>query len=121
MHAAKLVLAPAEKTSALETVYDNIYWAGAAARLSILVSACRQDASFLIEALARCSGSPLSEIIIYDDGSRDHDLLARMQAAAGNARAAVRIVSCRIHRGRAAARNAALAHARSEWLLLLDA
>jgi glycosyltransferase involved in cell wall biosynthesis len=75
----------------------------------------------LIDALAACKSSSLAEIVLYDDGSGDHELLARLESHAGRVPAAVRIVSAAANRGRAVARNAAFKHARSEWLLLLDA
>ncbi|MDP3737575.1 MAG: glycosyltransferase [Hyphomonadaceae bacterium] len=121
MHAAKTIYHSPEGAQTLETVFDNVFWAGCAPRLSIVIPSYRHDASNLIDQLARCVASPLAEIIVYDDGSRDHSLLASMQEAASSARAAVRIVSCPVNRGRAAARNAAIAHARAAWILLLDA
>jgi glycosyltransferase involved in cell wall biosynthesis len=121
MHAVKMMLQPDEGRAPLESVHDNVFWAGCAPRVSIVIPSYRHDASTLIDALARCTASPLSEIIVYDDGSRDHNLLAQMQAAAGSARAAIRIVSSPVNRGPAAARNAAIAHARAAWILLLDA
>jgi glycosyltransferase involved in cell wall biosynthesis len=87
----------------------------------VVIPAFRYDASDLIDQLARCQSSQLAEIIVYDDGSCDHDLLARMEATAGRVRAAVRIVSSPRNRGRAAARNHAIAHARADWILLVDA
>lgn len=121
MHAVKFVPQAGEKPNLLETLHDNVYWAGASARLSIVIPAYRHDASMLVDALARCQSSALAEIIVYDDGSCDHELLAQMQVGAGHTRAAVRIVSCWQNRGRAAARNAAVQHARADWILLLDA
>ncbi len=121
MHAAKFILQHSHGLCNLETLHDNVFWQGAAPRISVCIPAFRHDASPLIEALSRCEASGLIEIIVYDDGSRDHDLLARMEANAGHAHAAVRIVSCWSNRGRAAARNAAVAHARADWILLLDA
>ncbi len=121
MHAAKLMLPPDETAKPAESVHDNVFWAGCAARISIVIPCHRHDASTLLDALARCAASPLAEIIFYDDGSSDHALLAQMQAAAGSARAAVRIVSSPVNRGPGAARNAAFAHARAAWILLLDA
>ena len=44
-----------------------------------------------------------------------------MEASAGKALAAVRVVSAQANRGRAAARNAAITHARGDWILLVDA
>ncbi len=120
MHAAKYTLDAANENSP-ESVLDNVFWAGAAPRMSICVPSYRHDCCDLIYALSRCKQAALAEIIIYDDGGQDHDLVARMQRVAGEARAAVRIVSNARNRGRAAARNAAIAHARSEWVLLLDA
>jgi glycosyltransferase involved in cell wall biosynthesis len=104
-----------------ESVLDNVFWQGAAPRLSICVPSYRADCSELIDALSRCKQAALAEIIIYDDGSEDHSLLARMQHSASYARAPVRIVSHVKNRGRGPARNSAIAHARSEWVLLLDA
>lgn len=122
MHAAaKFILTHGEGLKRLETLHDNVFWAGAAAHISVVIPTFRHDASDLIEALARCHSSQLAEIIVYDDGARDHELLARMERSAGPARAAVRIVSSWQNRGRAGARNAAIAHARAEWILLLDA
>lgn len=121
MHAAKLILRKDAKLENFETLHDNIYWAGAAPRLSIAIPTYRYDCSDLIDALSRCKSSALAEIIVYDDGAKDHALLAKMEQSAGNVRAAVRIVSAWQNRGRAAARNAAVTHARSNWILLLDA
>ena len=121
MHATKLILQKDAVLQNAETLHDNVYWAGAAPRLSIVIPSYRYDCSDLIDALARCRQSALAEIVVYDDGSRDHDLLARMEQNAGNARMAVRIVSAWNNRGSAAARNGAITHARSEWVLLLDA
>jgi glycosyltransferase involved in cell wall biosynthesis len=121
MHAAKFIPETATAPNRLETLHDNIYWAGSAARLSVVIPTWRCDASMLVDALARCQSSALAEIIVYDDGSCDHELLAQMQVGAGHTRAAVRIVSCWQNCGRAAARNAAARYARADWILLLDA
>jgi glycosyltransferase involved in cell wall biosynthesis len=121
MHAAKLILQKDAALQNIETLHDNVYWAGAAPRISIVIPAYRYDCSDLIDALSRCRQSSLAEIIVYDDGSRDHGLLARMEQNAGAAQAAARIVASWSNRGAAAARNSAIGHARSEWILLLDA
>jgi glycosyltransferase involved in cell wall biosynthesis len=121
MHAAKLILQKDASLQNIETLHDNVYWAGAAPRISIAIPCYRYDCSDLIDALARCKQSSLAEIIVYDDGARDSALLAKLEENAGNARAAVRVVSAWTNRGPAAARNAAMTHARSEWVVFLDA
>ena len=103
MYAAKFVFEHGASLQHVETVHDNVFWQGAAPRISVCVPAYRHDVSALMAALAQCEASSLAEIIIYDDGSQDHDLLARMQSDAGHVLAAVRIVSCWQNRGRAAA------------------
>jgi glycosyltransferase involved in cell wall biosynthesis len=120
MYATKFSFEPANENSP-ESVHDNVFWQGAAPRLSVCVPSYRHDCSDLIDAVARCKQGSLAELVIYDDGSQDHTALAKMQYQAGCVRMAVRIVSHGMNRGRAAARNAAIAHARSEWVLLLDA
>ena len=104
-----------------ERVLDNVFWRGAAARISICVPAYRHDVSKLIAALSACAGAALAEIIIHDDGTADHDMLARMQYEASRQHIAVRLIAADANRGRASARNRAIAHARADWVLLLDA
>lgn len=100
---------------------DNVFWRGAAPRLSICIPAYRHDVTPLMTALAGCEDAALVELIIHDDGGGDHDLLARLQNEAGRLRIAVRLIAADRNRGRSAARNAAIAHARADWVLLLDA
>lgn len=104
-----------------EYVHDNIYWRGAVACISVCVPVYRHDVTPLMEAIASCKLSALVELIIYDDGSDDAEALAHLMDRAGHVNAAVRIVAGALNRGRSAARNAAMRHARGEWILLLDA
>lgn len=104
-----------------EQVLDNVFWRGAAARMSICVPAYHYDVSALIAALAECDDAGLVEVIVHDDGAGDHESLAHMQYEASRQRIAVRLIAADANRGRAAARNAAIAHARADWVLLLDA
>ncbi len=121
MHAVKLLLDSSNSVRPLETVHDNVFWRGAAPRISVCVPAYRRDVSQLMQTLSQCQCAGLIELIVLEDGGRDHDLLARMEAAAGQMRLAIRIVAAHDNRGRAGARNAAIAHARADWILLLDA
>jgi glycosyltransferase involved in cell wall biosynthesis len=105
----------------LETAHANAAWSEASPRLSIVIPTYADDASPLIRALAELPGADAVEIVVYDDGSCDSALLARMEAAADCVATPVRIVASAANRGRAGARNRAVAHARAEWLLLLDA
>src|SRR5689334_4926265 len=99
MYATKFNFEPANENSP-ESVHDNVFWQGAAPRLSICVPSYRHDCSDLIDALSRCKQAALAEIVIYDDGSADHEGLAKMQHSASFARCAVRIVSHKQNRGR---------------------
>ena len=121
MHAAKYILDRIRTPHNMESVHDNVFWRGAVPRISICVPTYHHDVTPLLAGLSNCEATDLIEVIVYNDGSRDHDLLARMQHGAGHANAAVRIVSAEANRGRAAARNAAIAHARADWVLLVDA
>ena len=106
---------------AAERTMDNVFWRGAAPRLSICIPAYCQDVAPLMAALAECENAGLVELIVHDDGGGDHELLARLQSEAGRLRIAVRLIAADRNRGRSAARNAAIAHARADWVLLLDA
>lgn len=104
-----------------EYVHDNVYWRGAAACISVCVPVYRYDVSALVDAIAACKLSALVEVVIYDDGSGDTEMLTGLMSRAGHTSLAIRIVAAALNRGRAAARNAAIRHARGEWVLLLDA
>ncbi len=121
MYAKTLETPVAKPLKTAERVYDNIYWRGAAPRISICVPAYKYDVSALMEAIAVCASSGLAELIIYDDGSGDPDLLERIEGHASYTLAAIRVVFAEKNRGRSAARNAAMRHARADWILLLDA
>lgn len=105
----------------LETVRDNACWADAAPRLSIVIPTYRHNAASLIRSLAETLGAESAEIIVHDDGSCDDGLLKQLEEAADAAAVPVRIAAARVNRGRSAARNQAIRHARADWLLLLDA
>ena len=109
--------------ASLETVHDNSRWAEAeaGARLSIIVPTYKHDASSLITSLAELPGAEDVEIIVYDDGGCDPILSARMARAAERMATPVRVITSLANRGRAGARNQAIAHARAEWMVLLDA
>ncbi|MEQ1785100.1 MAG: glycosyltransferase, partial [Hyphomonadaceae bacterium] len=111
-HATQLVTDQARPKLPVEYVHDNVYWRGAAACISVCVPVYRYDVSALMDALAACRLSALVEIIFYDDGSGDTEALTRLMSRAGQTNAAVRIVAGAINRGRSAARNAAMRHAR---------
>ena len=120
-HAIQPVNEPAKPTLPAEYVHDNLYWRGAAACISVCVPVYRYDVSALMDAIATCKLSALVEIIFYDDGSGDTEMLTALMSRAGHTTMAVRIVAGTLNRGRSAARNAATRHARGEWILLLDA
>jgi len=121
MHALKLVHDKMTPELSGERIHDSVFWRGAAPRLSVCVPVYRYDVTALMDALAACKSSTLTEMIFYDDGGCDQDLLAKLESHAGRVPAAIRIVSAAANRGRSAARNAAICHARCDWLLLLDA
>lgn len=121
MHAARLVHDQMKPELSGEYIHDNVYWRGAAACISVCVPVYRYDVSALLDAIAACKLSALVETIFYDDGSGDTEMLTNLMSRAGHTSAAVRVVAGALNRGRSAARNAAMRHARGEWILLLDA
>lgn len=93
---------------------------GARPRVSVLLPACNA-AGTLHDALGSVLKQTLSalEVIVVDDASRDGTGAVAARAAAADAR--VRLLRLEKNGGAAAARNRALAAARSDWLALLDA
>lgn len=123
-------LLPDAALPAVERIHDGRGWAGrtdtSTPLISVAIPVWRHDASALIDALAASASSASIEIVVLDDGSNDPALTRALVAAVDRAAChmhsvKVRLVTAHRNRGRAAARNAAIAHARADWILLLDA
>ena len=89
------------------------------AALSVLVPTYRDAPARMIAALAGLPGSADTHMILFDDGS-GRELEAECAALEGWPGPASLIVSD-ANLGRAGARNRLLAHAGTDWVLLLDA
>jgi glycosyltransferase involved in cell wall biosynthesis len=102
-------------------VFANSAWNRAQPRLSVLIPFLRDDPTALIDALGRQSANDGVEIIVFDDGTNDDALAARVVEAVESLAAPGLSVRSRANLGRAKGRNQLAAHARGEWLLFLDA
>jgi len=89
--------------------------------LTIAIPAYRDDPARLVEALRRADGANRCEVIIYDDGSGDDALTTSILHGVMEFPGRAMLVSAAGNHGRAHARNRLLAHAKSNWILLLDA
>ncbi len=88
--------------------------------LSVLIPYYRHDPAPLLEALL-AQATPDVEILLYDDGTADAAVNARLSAIAKTASAPVHLNFAPVNKGRSAARNALFADAKSPWVLFLDA
>ncbi|MBB34306.1 MAG: family 2 glycosyl transferase [Hirschia sp.] len=111
-----------EPRQADERVWDNALWASSQRGiLTIAIPTFRDDAVPMIEALATCERFGDVEIVLFDDGGGDEALVQAFVAAGDTTSCAMRVVSAAHNAGRSVARNRLISHARSNWLLLLDA
>jgi len=93
----------------------------AAVKLSICIPAYHDDPTSLITALTLQTGANASELLIYDDGSDDADMAARIEGAILKFPGPARYINARQNSGRSAARNRLVCAATSEWVLFIDA
>jgi glycosyltransferase involved in cell wall biosynthesis len=105
----------------MDAVTDSDAWAGANPKLSIAIPCHRYDASLLLQRLSACEQAGEVEIILYEDGGGDPWLVKKLQTRVKSLPSPARMIACMTNRGRSAARNAAVAEARADWILLLDA
>lgn len=90
--------------------------------LSVLIPYYRDDPAELLSSLTRQIGTKSDiEILLYDDGTGDVDLNARLCAVVKAAGAPVHLLIAKHNQGRAFARNCLTEHARADWVLFLDA
>ena len=89
-------------------------------QLSVLIPYYRHDPAPLLEALLQQASSDV-EILLYDDGTGDAAVNAKLSAIAKTATTPVHLNFASVNKGRSAARNALFADAKSPWVLFLDA
>ena len=90
--------------------------------LSVLIPYFRDDPTALLKALLSQTVEQAGvEILIYDDGTGDADLNAKVCAAVKSAHSPVHLMIAHGNKGRSAARNALQENARADWVLFLDA
>ncbi|MEP1231262.1 MAG: glycosyltransferase [Litorimonas sp.] len=101
---------------------QNKTWADVKPTLSILAPYFKDDPSELIKALDK-QAQNLSgiEIIIYDDGTDDAELTAKIQTVVPKLITPTRAVIAAQNTGRSSARNRLQDAARADWVLFLDA
>ncbi|MDI1363344.1 MAG: glycosyltransferase family 2 protein [bacterium] len=105
-------------STATETVNDNLAWADAQPRLSVLIPTYRDDPSALLTALD--DPAARAEIIVLDDGSGDKALADRLARRIERLRLPARFVKLSANEGRAKGRNRLASHARAGHFLFLD-
>jgi len=90
--------------------------------LSVLIPFYKDDPTALLYALlSQTSDTPDVEILIYDDGSDDPDLNAKICTVVKAAHSRVEFLIADKNSGRSAARNTLQNNANADWVLFLDA
>ena len=90
--------------------------------LSVLIPTYKDDPTDLLLALLAQTDERTSvEILIYDDGSADTDLSAKVSAVVKSAQSRVEFLIADKNAGRSAARNTLQKNAKADWVLFLDA
>ncbi len=100
-------------------IIDNLLWAAARPRLSVLIPFLGDDPAQLARELA--AQSPDIEIVLLDDGGKDAELATRIAETVQALPCPARFVRLAANVGRARGRNRLAAQARGGHLLFLDA
>jgi len=88
----------------------------------VLIPYFRDDPTALLHSLLSQTTEQIGvEILIYDDGTGDAELNAKVCAAVKSAHSPVHLMIAHSNKGRSAARNALQQNARADWVLFLDA
>lgn len=90
--------------------------------LSVLIPFYKDDPSVLLaQLIVQAEALRGVEVIIYDDGTLDAGICAKLAEQIKAAQSPVTLLIAEANRGRAAARNTLQEKARGEWVLFLDA
>lgn len=102
---------------------DNLGWAAAQPRLSVLIPFFRDDPRALLHALASEAAGLAGavELVVLDDGSGSEALSAAVAETVTALNAPARFIALSSNEGRAKGRNRLRAAARARHLLFLDA
>ena len=91
-------------------------------KLSVLIPYYRDDPTALLQALlSQTVEQDGVEVLIYDDGTGNADMNAKVCASVKSAHSPVHLMIAHGNKGRSAARNALQENARADWVLFLDA
>ncbi|MCZ4299407.1 glycosyltransferase family A protein [Henriciella marina] len=91
------------------------------AAITVCVPCYRDDASALIADLSQAKGAARVAVLVYDDGSGDPQLTARLKPFLEAYPGPARLVTASVNHGRAHARNRLHHLSKSHWILFLDA
>ncbi len=104
-----------------ECVHQNAHWRRTLPAISVLIPSYHDDPCALIRRLSQCMSSETIEILVYDDGSLDSSLGARIADALDSFDGAGCLISADTNKGRSSARNRLQSVSRADWLLFVDA
>jgi len=91
-------------------------------KISVLIPYHKDDPTALLHALlSQTAEQEGVEILIYDDGTGDAELNAKVCAAVKSAHSPVHLMIAHDNKGRSTARNVLQENAKAEWVLFLDA
>ena len=90
-------------------------------QISICIPTWQDAATPLLTALAQMNGITDCEVLVYDDGSNDASMSAKIEKSLAGINAPATLITAAQNAGRSQARNRLVSRARADWLLLLDA
>lgn len=96
--------------------------ANKAPQLCVLIPYYKDNPEPLLRALlSQNTGGAVVEVLLYDDGTGDDDINAKMATIVKASQTPAHMIIAAQNKGRSAARNALKNNARADWVLFLDA
>ena len=106
----------------IETFHNKASEMGECPTLSILVPYYHDDPVLLLnDLLVQAQDAGSAEILMYDDGTCDANINARLVSTAKKSTAPISLFLAQENQGRSSARNYLKSQAKADWVLFLDA